>query len=239
MNILLPEHDIVIGDSAEVRGNTLYLYKRGDFKDVMFALMYEIYGNDECYYCHRKLRRDEKQCDNQKFFSRISGDHKYPQDILGPTITNNLVPACTACNSRKSNMNEEEYLEYLRLYEIASKTGNQEILLRFREELLEKQEKRRRGEIPCLPADWIAESGLRSIWVNCRIGQKKGGSFMQMLAEATKYGHLLKPITITANNVLVDGFNANLVSMFLDVPATIIQMDNVIHCGCQYGERHS
>ena len=38
MKILLPNHDFVIGDSAEVKGEMLYLFKKGDFKDVMYAL---------------------------------------------------------------------------------------------------------------------------------------------------------------------------------------------------------
>lgn len=237
MKIPLPDHDMVIRDSAEVKGDTLYLYKKGDFKDVMYAITYELYGSDECYYCHRKLRRHENQNDNRKYFSKISMDHLIPQDFGGITAPVNMRPACTACNSRKGNMFEDEYYEYLRLYQIATKTGNSKLLEKFKEELLQKQIKRRKGEIPSLPKEWIADSSFKSMWVNYRIGQKKSGSYEQMVADVEEYGYLIKPITITGNNVLVDGFNANLVSISLDIPVIIVPIENVIHCGYPYGDR--
>ena len=238
MKILLPDHDFAIGDSAEVKGNTLYLYKKGDFKDVMYALTYEIFGYDECYFCHRKLRNHETQCNNQEYFSKISMDHLIPQDFGGPTIPNNMRPACTACNSRKGNMFEDEFYEFLKVYQEVIRTGNQELLENFRTNLLAKQEKRRKGDIPSLPAEWLADNSPRSIWVNYRIGEIKGGSYMRMLEDVAQYGYLIKPVTVTANNVLVDGFNANLISTIKDMSALIIPMDNVIYAGYPYGERN-
>lgn len=235
MKILLPNYNMVIGDSAEVRDDKLYLYKIGDFDDVMYMLTYEIFGKDECYYCHRKLRQHETQCNNNLYFSRISIEHLIPQFFGGPTITNNMRPACTACNSRKSNMFEDEYYMYLRLLRIAKTTGDATLLERFKEELLVKQEKRKKGEIASLPAEWTEDRDINSIWVQYRIGQKKGDSYKKTLAEAIQYGFLIKPMLITANNVLVDGFNANLVATFLDIPRIIIPMDNVIQCG--YGDK--
>lgn len=239
MKIPLPNHDCMIRDSAEVKGDMLYLYKKGDFKDVMYALTYMVYGDDECYYCHRKLRRHESQNDNRKYFSKISMDHLIPQDFGGPTLPNNMRPACTACNSRKGNMFEDEYLEFLRIQDIVMRTGKQELMEKFKQELFERQEKRRKGDIPCIPQEWIADSSLKSMWVNYMVGQKKGGSYAQMVSDVENYGCLIKTITCTANNVLVDGFNANLVSTFLEVPAIIIPVDNMIHCGYPYGERNT
>lgn len=61
---------------------------------------------------------------------------------------------------------------------------------------------------------------------------------MRMLEDVAQYEYLIKPITVTANNVLVDGFNANLISTIKDIPALIIPMDNVVYSGYPYGERN-
>lgn len=38
-------------------------------------------------------------------------DHRYPRDTGGISITNNLFPCCSKCNSDKSNLTHEEYLK--------------------------------------------------------------------------------------------------------------------------------
>lgn len=241
MKILLPDYDCTLCDgAAEVKDHILYLYKIGAIKEVMYTLAYMIFGNDECYYCHRKLRTHQKQCDNKRYFSKISMDHLIPQDFGGPTITNNLRPACTDCNTRKGNLFEDEYAEYLEVIQRTAgrgKLGRQEKRL-FREKILLKQELRRFGNEPSLPKEWIAAPGdIKNIWVNYWIGQKKGGSYGQMVADVQKYNYLIKPVTITANGVVVDGFNANLVATFFEVTPIIIPLENVIQCGYPFGER--
>ena len=66
----------------------------------------------------------------------------------------------------------------------------------------------------------------------------RGIDSMRMLEDVAQYGYLIKPVTVTANNVLVDGFNANLISTIKDMSALIIPMDNVIYAGYPYGERN-
>ena len=241
MKILLPDFDCVLCDgAAEVKDNILYLDRLGAHKEVMYKLAYMLYGDDECYYCHRKLRRNQDQFDSKKYFSKISIDHLIPQDFGGPTITDNLRPSCTDCNARKGNLFEDEYYEYLKVVQRTinrGKQGRQEKRL-FREKILFKQELRRFGDVPSLPDDWIAAPGeIKNIWVNYWIGQKKGGSYEQMVADVQKYDYLIKPVTITANGVVVDGFNANLVATFYGVTPIIVRMENVIQCGYPFGGR--
>ena len=73
MNILLPDYDCVIEEGiAEIKNRKLYLYKNGVFKEVMYKITYMLYGDDECYYCHRKRRASPEQKDKKKYFSTIS-----------------------------------------------------------------------------------------------------------------------------------------------------------------------
>lgn len=55
-----------------------------------------------CYYCKIELKEED-----------ITLDHKLPVSRGGETIEENLVIACKACNSEKSDMTEEEYKNYL------------------------------------------------------------------------------------------------------------------------------
>lgn len=71
------------------------------FKGLMKEITYAIKGSKICYYCGKKLKEGE-----------VSPDHAIPQDIGGPTIPNNLYPSCSACNSEKSNLLLQQYLEF-------------------------------------------------------------------------------------------------------------------------------
>jgi len=235
MNILLPDYDCVLEDGvAEIKNKKLYLYKNGVFKDMMYKLTYMIFGSDECYYCHRKLYTNQTEhYENKLYFQRISMDHLIPKDFGGPTITNNLRPACTECNTKKGNMFEDEYYEYLKVLQRTAnrgKKGRMEKRL-FRENIQLTQRLRRYGDIPCLPEEWISKEEVKCILVNYWIGQKKGGSYGQMVEAVKKYNHLVNPITITANSVLVDGFNANLVAIDYEIVPYILKLDNVIYSG--------
>ncbi|KGM94355.1 hypothetical protein Z968_11795 [Clostridium novyi A str. 4552] len=64
-----------------------------------------------CYYCHKSLSDKE-----------ITIDHIQPYSRGGQTTEDNLVIACYHCNKEKSNMNLEEYQQYLRLKNKASKS---------------------------------------------------------------------------------------------------------------------
>ena len=55
----------------------------------------------KCYYCGAILE-----------FKEITLDHKTPICRGGKNIQSNLVVACNICNNEKSDMTEEEYLNY-------------------------------------------------------------------------------------------------------------------------------
>lgn len=238
MNILLPDYDCVIEEGiAEIKNRKLYLYKNGVFKEVMYKITYMLYGDDECYYCHRKRRASPEQKDKKKYFSTISMDHVIPKNFGGLTIPDNMKPACTDCNSRKGNMFEDEYREYMKILEETAGQGKSGRAIRrlFKESLQYKQELRRYGHIPCLPEKWLCKEDLKCILVTFWLSQNKGGSYEQMIGDVKKYNNLLYAITVTANGYLVDGFNANLVATLYDLPIKVVKLDNVIFLGFPSG----
>ena len=90
MNVLLPKTPFVYNNGAAVvEGNFLYIYRPVDFNDLMYALTYEIYRDDmRCFYCGELLTEKQRTL-----------DHRFPVDLGGPSLTNNLVPTCRKCNS--------------------------------------------------------------------------------------------------------------------------------------------
>ena len=70
----------------------------------------------ECGYCGKKLTD-----------AGTTIDHKNPHSRAGATIESNLILSCKECNTEKSDMNQEEYTDYLKLKEI---TFNNNIILK-------------------------------------------------------------------------------------------------------------
>lgn len=83
---------------ARIRDGVLELKGDFNFEKIMIELTYQMRGRTECYYCKRKVKA-----------TKITIDHMFPSDFGGVTITNNLAPACSTCNSNKSNMNQYEF----------------------------------------------------------------------------------------------------------------------------------
>ena len=83
---------------ARIRDGVLELKGDFNFEKIMIELTYQMRGRTECYYCKRKVKA-----------TKITIDHMFPSDFGGVTITNNLAPACSNCNSNKSNMNQYEF----------------------------------------------------------------------------------------------------------------------------------
>lgn len=103
MNVELPTKNLR-ANSFLIKDGILFVRNRWSLKQVMSSLTYQIKGRRECYYCHKKF-----------FPSEMTLDHLYPQQIGGPTITNNLVPCCNECNGKKGNLTREEYFVFSHL----------------------------------------------------------------------------------------------------------------------------
>ncbi len=98
MKLFLDEKNIPIeGRHYRILNGDLIVKEGVDFEKLMkkFSKLNN-FGN-RCYYCGCKLN------------SNYSLDHKVPQILGGPTITNNLVASCKDCNSEKNNLTLNEY----------------------------------------------------------------------------------------------------------------------------------
>lgn len=233
MKLILPDYDFQFEDGlAEIKDGKLYIYKPGSFKEIMYKLTYMIYGNDECYFCHRKLRTNMLELDNSKYFSQITLDHLIPQDFGGPTITNNLRPACSDCNSSKGNMYPDEFDEYKKFDGKKDKASKVE-KRQFKESLRLKQERRRFGEIESVNEEWYSDELIRNIYVNFWITEPLGVMYKKQERFFKNYKRLPKPIVISQNRFLLDGFNTILLGKynFGDKKIKIIILENVYFMG--------
>lgn len=61
-----------------------------------------------CVYCNRQMKR-------------LTKDHVLPASRGGGYTSENIVPACGSCNSRKHNKTPEEFSEYLKKYPMRQK----------------------------------------------------------------------------------------------------------------------
>ena len=232
MKLILPDYNIKLEDgSAEVKDGILYIYKPGSFKDVMYQLTYLLYGKNECFFCHKKLRSNMLEMDNTKYFSQITLDHLIPQEFGGPTITNNLRPACSECNSTKGNMYPDEFLEYKKF---DNKRDKESKIARrkFKESLRFTQEQRRYGVIESVNKEWFTEELIRNIFVSFWIAEPLGLMYKKQERFFKKYKRLPKPIVISQNRFLLDGFNTILLGKYnFCEKINIIVFENVVFVG--------
>ena len=232
MKLILPDYNIKLEDgSAEVKDGILYIYKPGSFKDVMYQLTYLLYGKNECFFCHKKLRSNMLEMDNTKYFSQITLDHLIPQEFGEPTITNNLRPACSECNSTKGNMYPDEFLEYKKF---DNKRDKESKIARrkFKESLCFTQEQRRYGVIESVNKEWFTEELIRNIFVSFWIAEPLGLMYKKQERFFKKYKRLPKPIVISQNRFLLDGFNTILLGKYnFCEKINIIVLENVVFVG--------
>lgn len=184
------EAKIVLSNSY-IRNHTLYIRKSSKFKRNMYRLTYYMKGNQYCSYCGKIVSDRE-----------MTLDHMYPQDFGGPTITNNLLPACASCNVEKSNMTRKQYQTFLKLKEKGKKVEKN-----YLEEVLKEQEKKRKAKQIDLPEGWITLWNVNNIITDTYTDVKYGRKYKKIERYYQKYGYFQKPIIISKNRFLLDGFN--------------------------------
>lgn len=189
MNILLPKDGFKVYDkdgnvSAEVKKKTLYLYRPQDFKKIQYELTHEIYG-DTCMFCHKA--------------PATTMDHRIPQAFGGPTITNNLYPACKNCNETKASMYEDEFAEYL---ELPDKKSRREYV----KSLKEIQESRKFGTISALPDEWLEKECRSTLLAIIYVDEPLGEKHAKCKRHHVHYKKNKDALVYSKNYVLLDGF---------------------------------
>lgn len=143
---------------------------------------------EKCYYCKKILSEDE-----------ASIDHIFPSDFGGPTITNNLVPACKKCNQEKSNMTYRQYMKYLE----SKNLGYDDLYLKSLTILQEKIRTQKKYQIP---KKWITTVSIKQIEkvniLDFEYEETKACKKIQKYY--TTYGTFKRPIIVDRNLGILD-----------------------------------
>ena len=181
-------------------------------REFMYRLTLADKGK-KCWYCGKQLKKDE-----------VTMDHLYPQDLGGPTITNNLAPSCSDCNSDKSNLTEQQYR---RLRNCSGKKKRE-----LRESFIAQNEQRKIKTGYFLPKEWVRKKKITSVLVPWYMNEDyKVKRYEKIETFYKQYGKLPYPIVVDRNNYLLDGF---LILMFAknhsisQVPTIILENVEVV-----------
>lgn len=217
MNIILPKTPFSFNDGAAVvETDILYIYRQVDFYSLMSELTYATFGRETCYYCGRPIQP-----------SKLTVDHKIPRCFGGPTLTNNLAPSCKHCNSRKGNMFEDEFFKIMKM------EANHEDVSAFKAEVEKRQKRIYKGKIDVIPEEWLHQGKVNVVTIRYQLNEPLGTGFYRTKRVFDRHNSFLKPIIISSNRYLLDGFNVCLLAKIYDKSdkLQIIRLDNVI---CMY-----
>lgn len=199
---------------VSIENGVLTLKGHWDFEKLMVEFTYMLKGT-KCHYCHREL-----------FPNKMTIDHLFPSDFGGITIPNNLEPSCSRCNGTKSNMNEYEYRRWRSLADPESRK-------RFYRRIIKRKKSRKFNSDDKngfdLPRRWITKINRTNIRCYSKISNQGSRKYKKMMQYAKKYGKLPRPIVISSNNIILDGYTAFAIARelnFKQVP--VIILDNVV-----------
>lgn len=193
MNIELPENFTMYDERkrkklAWIEDGILKIKIEASFRKTMYELTYELKGRNNCFYCKKDFNDD-----------KMTLDHMIPQERGGPTITNNLVPSCHECNSKKSNMTTEQFLKYKEL----TQEDKKEYYKNFKRYVNYMKE----NELLELPPNWLSKKKVTEIIVRFDFSQEyKKSKYRKIDKFYKEYGHFPKPILVDKYGFLLDGF---------------------------------
>lgn len=193
---------------AEVVNGELKIYRLERFEDMIYELTYAI-RKKRCVYCGKKLT-----CTNSTL------DHRYPRDTGGISITNNLFPCCSKCNSNKSNLTHEEYLKAKDLSKKERKRYTKEIF-RYREKIMRKIGFK-------LPRKWVTFENINMIKYQRPEQDLRGKKYHRIVEFYEKYQKLPRPIIVDKNKHLLDGYNIIVFARDFKIQTIpVIKLENV------------
>ena len=194
---------------AKVENGKLYIYKLERFEDLMYELTYSS-KKKKCVYCGKKLKRKNSTL-----------DHRYPRDTGGISITNNLYPCCSRCNSDKGGLTHKEYLQIRRLNKKEEKKKLNRQFMKHKEKIMYKIGYK-------LPKKWITFLDINEIKYYRPEQDLRGKKYHRILMFYEKYQKLPRPIIVDINNRLLDGYNILLFAKDMKVQTIpVIKLENV------------
>lgn len=190
MNIQLPDKFYYSNDwkrTAYVDDGVLYIEGDVNYENLMYSLAYSISGYSECVYCGQKLKKETRTL-----------DHLYPRCWGGVSIPDNLVPCCSSCNSQKSNMDADQYDEWLRLDPSKKSAAYAKFVAENEKEMDNRF---------LLPENWLSSFEVASVIdeldfeVIERFGNEKIELYYQL------HGYYPRPIIVSKNNWVFKGIH--------------------------------
>ena len=199
---------------AFIKNDILYI-RYDKFEETMRALAYQMKGDEICYYCGAKLTKNNRTL-----------DHLYPRDYGGISIVDNLVPCCKQCNTRKRNLNEEEFRTIDKLQ------SDFKALYEYEKEVNLTHEQNRRCFGVSIPYNWYELKKDYEVLAPVLSGDeyKRNKGYIRIAKLYEQYGRICKPVVVTKNNIVVDGFLALMFAKNLSekVEVPFITLENVI-----------
>lgn len=199
-------------NDAFIENGILKIRKEASYRYVIYQTTFKLKGGKHiCRYCGKTF-------ENKK----MTMDHMYPQDMGGPTITNNLLPSCQKCNGEKSDMTKQQYEKYKQLEKIGK---HKEYLkdLKVQKEFIKKWYEYE------IPNEWISKREISTIILEVRLGDcTKTTQYKKLENFYFMYGHIPKPIIVDRNGFLLDGFYSVIFAknnLITSLPA--IELENV------------
>lgn len=207
MNIPLPCNNLK-AKKFRIENGILYLRNGQSFQNTMYALTYFMKGKHFCYYCKRKVPRN-----------KITMDHMYPRSTGGPTIPQNLIPACETCNFQKSDMTYEQYHIFLSLTNSFERKAYVAEINAFKEGL------KAIGMFE-IPNSWITPIRVADIHTQVDFANISQTKYEKVKLYYEQYHHFQKPIVLDRNLFSLDGFYVLFVAKSCGVsfvPAVVLE----------------
>lgn len=182
--------------------------------DLMYALAYNLNKIKTCPYCGKPIRK-----------KKLELDHMFPRDYGGVSITNNLIPCCSDCNSDKGNLNIYEYKELINKHYSKRERGKE------KHRIIKAKEGLRLLRKSFLPRKWIKKININKLKVRSCYSKNKAETkrVTENIAYIKKFGCFKRPILVDKNLYIVDGYTwylaAKKTGKLNNLP--VIKMENV------------
>lgn len=213
MNIILPTQNLRTKDFL-IKNGILYLRYGQSFQNVMYSLTYFMKGKRFCYYCKRKIPRNE-----------ITMDHMYPRSTGGPTIPQNLVPSCKKCNRQKADMTPKQYKTFLS-FSGASERRAYLLLINALKQVIKSV-----GMFE-VPNSWITPVKVNSIHTQIDFAKISETKLNKAISYYNQHHQFQKPIILDRNLFSLDGVYVLLVAKACAVeyvPAIVLENVEIRH----------
>lgn len=209
MNILLPTQNLKTR-SFKINDGILRLKYGQSFQNVMYDMTYFMKGRNFCYYCKQKIPKNQ-----------MTMDHMYPRSTGGPTLTQNLIPACQKCNAEKADMTYKQYMVFRSFGSKPERKAYAAAITALKEGL-------KSSGIYEIPTDWYTYVDVNAIHTCIDFANISETKYNKVKSYLDAYGTFQVPMVLDRNLYSLDGFYNLFVAKSLGIaqmPAIVL--DNV------------